>query len=94
MAQETKEKCGGKKETESGRRDLDKTKDMNDKDKFLEYKHHEFSTISYCCFYSSTVTQQQRTTLPTFSIMNSISICFPSSQVSYYEEINPLNSSI
>ena len=75
MAQETKEKCGGTKETESGRRDLDKTKDMNDKDKFLEYKYHEFSTTSYC-FYSSTVTQQQCTILPTFSIMNSIIYLF------------------
>lgn len=54
MAQETKEKFGGeKKETESGRRDLAKTKDLNDKDKFLEYKYHEFSTTSYC-FYSDT----------------------------------------
>ena len=44
---------GGEKETESGRRDLAKTKDMNDKDKFLEYKYHEFSTTSYC-FYSDT----------------------------------------
>ena len=56
MAQETKEKFGGAgKETESGRRDLAKTKDMNDKDKFLEYKYHEFSTTSYC-FYSDTTT--------------------------------------